>query len=62
MIQDQSESNSEQGKHKNFYLSEEADLTPLLGMTQSFDDCLVGGPIKKLKRDFKSRVYFKPSL
>ncbi len=39
VIQDQSESNSEQGKHINFYLSEEADLTPLLGMTQSFDDC-----------------------
>ncbi len=39
MIQDQSESNSERGKDKNFYLSEEAGLTPLLGMTQSFEDC-----------------------
>lgn len=39
MIQDQSKSNSEQGKDKNFYLSEEAGLTPLLAMTQSFEDC-----------------------
>ncbi len=39
MIQNQSESNSERGKDKNFYLSEEAGLTPLLGMTQSFEDC-----------------------
>ncbi len=39
MIQDQSESNSEQGKDKNFYLSEEAGLTPLLAMTWSFEDC-----------------------
>ncbi len=39
MIQDQSKSNSERGKDKNFYLSEEAGLTPLLGMTQSFEDC-----------------------
>ncbi len=39
MIQDQSKSNSEQGKDKNLYLSEEAGLTPLLGMTQSFEDC-----------------------
>ncbi len=31
MIQDQSESNSE--------LSEEVELTPLLAMTQSFEDC-----------------------
>ncbi len=38
MIQDQSESNSERGKDKNFYLSEEAGLTPLLAMTQSFED------------------------
>ncbi len=38
-IQDQSESNSERGKDKNFYLSEEAGLTPLLAMTQSFEDC-----------------------
>ncbi len=39
MIQDQSESNSERGKDKNCYLSEEAGLTPLLAMTQSFEDC-----------------------
>ncbi len=39
MIQDQTESNSEQRKDKNFYLSEEAGLTPLLAMTQSFEDC-----------------------
>ncbi len=39
MIQDQSESNSERGKDKNVYLSEEAGLTPLLAMTQSFEDC-----------------------
>ncbi len=39
MIQDQSKSNSERGKDKNFYLSEEAGLTQLLGMTQSFEDC-----------------------
>ncbi len=39
MIQDQSESNSERGKDKKFYLSEEAGLTPLLAMTQSFEDC-----------------------
>ncbi len=39
MIQDQSESNSERGKDKNFYLSEEAGLTPLLAMTQSFENC-----------------------
>ncbi len=39
MIQDQSKSNSERGKDKNFYLSEEAGLTPLLGMTQSLEDC-----------------------
>ncbi len=39
MIQDQSESNSERGKDKNFDLSEEAGLTPLLAMTQSFEDC-----------------------
>ncbi len=39
MIQDQSESNSERRKDKNFYLSEEAGLTPLLAMTQSFEDC-----------------------
>ncbi len=39
MIQDQSESNSERGKDKNLYLSEEAELTLLLAMTQSFEDC-----------------------
>ncbi len=39
MIQDQSESNSELGKDRNFYLSEEAGLTPLLAMTYSFEDC-----------------------
>ncbi len=39
MIQDQFESNSERGKDENLYLSEEAGLTPLLGMTQSFEDC-----------------------
>ncbi len=37
MIQDQSESNSERGKDINFYLSEEAGLTPLLAMTQSLE-------------------------
>ncbi len=30
VIQDQSESNSERGKNKNLYLSEEAEGTPLL--------------------------------
>ncbi len=35
MIQEQSESNS---FILNFYLSEEAGLTPLLAMTQSFED------------------------
>ncbi len=39
MIQDQSESNSERGKDKNFYLSDEAGLTLLLAMTQSLEDC-----------------------
>ncbi len=39
MIQDQSKSNSERGKDKKNYLSEEAGLTQLLGMTQSFEDC-----------------------
>ncbi len=39
MIQDQSESNSEQGKDKHCYLSEEAELTLLLGKIQSFEDC-----------------------
>ncbi len=38
VIQDQSESNSERGKD-NFYLSEEAGLTSLLAMTQSFEEC-----------------------
>ncbi len=36
MIQDLSESSSERGKDKHCYLSEEAGLTPLLAMTQSF--------------------------
>ncbi len=39
MIQDQSEGNSERGKDKNFYLSEEEGLTLLLAMTWSFEDC-----------------------
>ncbi len=44
VIQDQSESNSDRGKDKKiyiyiFYHSEEAELTPLLAMTQSFEDC-----------------------
>ncbi len=39
MIRDQSESNYEPGKGKNFHLSVEAGLTPLLAMTQSFEDC-----------------------
>ncbi len=39
MIQDQSESNSERGKDRNCYLSEEAGLTLLLGKIQSFEDC-----------------------
>ncbi len=39
VIQDQSKSNSERGKDKIFYLSEDAGLTLLLGMTQSFEDC-----------------------
>ncbi len=39
MIQEQSESNSEQGKDRNCYLSEEAGLTLLLGKIHSFEDC-----------------------
>ncbi len=35
MIQDQSESNSERGKDKNFYLSEEAGLTLSLSLSLS---------------------------
>ncbi len=62
MIQDQSKSNSERGKDNFFYLSEEAGLTLLLAMTQSFEDCdwlvVQGGS----KSAFKSRVYYKPSL
>ncbi len=50
VIQDQSESNSERGKDKYFYLNEEAGLTPLLAMTRSFEDC------DWLSR-IKSRVY-----
>ncbi len=38
MIQEQSESNSERGKDRNVYLSEEAELTLLLGKIQSFED------------------------
>ncbi len=62
MIQDQSESNSERGKYKNFYLSEEAGLTPLLAMTQSFEDCDWLVVQEGCKSAFKSRVYYKPSL
>ncbi len=62
MIQNQSESNSERGKDKNFYLSEEAGLTPLLGMTQSFEDCDWLVVQEGSKSAFKSRVYYKPSL
>ncbi len=39
VLQDQSESRSERGKDEHLYLSEEAGLTPLLGKTQSFEDC-----------------------
>ncbi len=46
MIQDQSESSSERGKDKNFYLSEEAGLTPLLAMTQ-FLKTVIGWLSKK---------------
>ncbi len=38
MIQEQSESNSERGKDRNVYLSEEAGLTLLLGKIQSSED------------------------
>ncbi len=38
LIQDLSKSNSERGKDKNLYLSEEAGLTLLLGKIQSFKD------------------------
>ncbi len=62
MIQDQSESNSERGKDKNFYLSEEEGLTPLLAMTQSFEDCDWLVVQEGSKSAFKSRVYYKPSL
>ncbi len=56
VIQDQSESNSK-NKKKQVYLGKEAGLTPLLAMTQSFEDCdwLV-------VQRFSSRVYYKPSL
>ncbi len=59
MIQDQSESNSERGKDKNFYLSEEAGLTPLLAMTQSFEDCdwLVGATLStKIFHEYGPRL------
>ncbi len=59
MIQDQSESNSERGKDKNVYLSEEAGLTPLLAMTQSFEDCDWLVVQEGSKSAFKSRVYSK---
>ncbi len=62
VIQDQSESNSERGRDKNFYLSEEAGLTPLLAMTQSFEDCDWLVVQEGSKSAFKSRVYYKPSL
>ncbi len=62
MIQDQFESNSERGKDKNFYLSEEAGLTQLLAMTQSFEDCDWLVVQEGSKSAFKSRVYYKPSL
>ncbi len=39
MIQEQSESSSERGKDRNVYLSEEAELTLLLGKIQSSEDC-----------------------
>ncbi len=39
MIWDQSESSSERGKDKHCYLSEEAELTLLLGNIQSFEGC-----------------------
>ncbi len=61
MIQNQSESNSERGKD-NFYLGEEAGLTPLLAMTQSFEDCDWLVVQEGRKSAFKSRVYYKPSL
>ncbi len=62
MIQDQSESNSERGKDKNVYLSEEAGLTPLLAMTQSFEDCDWLVVQEGSKSAFKSRVYSKGSF
>ncbi len=62
MIQDQSESNSERGKDKNFYLSEEEGLTLLLAMTRPFEDCDWLVAQEGNKSAFKSRVYYKPSL
>ncbi len=64
MIQDQSESNSERGKDKNFYLSEEAGLTPLLAMAQSFEECdwlvVQGGNKRALLRvGFIIRLHFE---
>ncbi len=61
MIQDQSESNSERGKDKKI-LNEEAGLTPLLAMTQSFEDCDLLVVQEGSKSAFKNRVYYKPSL
>ncbi len=57
MIQDQSESNSERGKDKNFYLIEEAGLTPLLAMTKYFEDCDWLVVQEGNKSAFKIRVY-----
>ncbi len=46
----------------NFYFSEEAGLTPLLAMTQSFEVCDWLVVQEGSKSAFKSRVYYKPSL
>ncbi len=47
-------SNSEGGKGKSVYLSEEAGLAPLLAMTQSFADCDWLVVQEGNKSDFKS--------
>ncbi len=62
MIQDQSESNSERGKDKNFYLSEEAGLTPLLAMTKYFEDCDWLVSKKEIKVLLRLGFIYKPSL
>ncbi len=49
-------------KRQKCYLSEEAGLTPLLAMTQSFEDCDWLVVQEGSKSGFKSRVYHKPSL